>query len=239
MAAIKKIPTRSTYEMILEELEQRILNGDYAQGELLPSEAKLAELLGVGRRALREVLRVLELKGLIEIKKGVGARVTRNDLDSFLNSMNQNVCSYLSGNRAELEHVWQLRGLIEAAAISELTKMKNLSLLSQLEDNLNRQLDAADRKDSQTYQKQHFEFHKLIVKALNNPLISMIHGQMLNLSWKSMHTTGGQPGIKKLAISEHARLIEEMKAKNTEGAQQVLEDHLRKSVNRISSLGIK
>ena len=239
MPAIKKISTKSTYEMVLEELEQRILNGDFVQGELLPSEAKLAELLGVGRRALREVLRVLELKGLIEIRKGVGARVRRNDLDSFLNSMNQNVRSYLSGNRAELEHVWELRGLIESSAISSLIQQKNVSILTKLQENLSSQLKAASQKDSQEYQKHHFAFHKLIVKALKNPLISMIHGQLLNLIYEPMHTTGKQPGIKKLVIAEHEKLVKEMKAGNFDEAKKVLDDHLQKSVNRISSLGKK
>ena len=74
---------RVTDEVALR-LEERILDGTFADGDMLPSEKQLAEQLGVGRRSIREALRVLEMKGLVEVQMGVGTLVRRNDLDSFL-----------------------------------------------------------------------------------------------------------------------------------------------------------
>ncbi|MFZ4397213.1 MAG: FadR/GntR family transcriptional regulator, partial [Kiritimatiellia bacterium] len=54
MHSFDKIAPRGRYAQVVEQLEERILRGEFPANELLPSEAALAEQLGVGRRALRE-----------------------------------------------------------------------------------------------------------------------------------------------------------------------------------------
>jgi DNA-binding FadR family transcriptional regulator len=71
----KLIAKDSLYKHVMHELGRRIVSGEVPPGEVLPSEAVLAEDLQVSRSALREALRVLSAKGLIESCSGVGARV--------------------------------------------------------------------------------------------------------------------------------------------------------------------
>jgi DNA-binding FadR family transcriptional regulator len=61
-----------TYEQVMAQIEERILDGRLKAGDHLPSERELASLLGVSRPSLRESLRVLEALGLIEIRRGGG-----------------------------------------------------------------------------------------------------------------------------------------------------------------------
>src|SRR5665647_3175237 len=62
-----------TYEQVMGQIEERILDGRLKSGDHLPSERDLAMLLGVSRTSLRESLRVLEALGLVDIKRGGGA----------------------------------------------------------------------------------------------------------------------------------------------------------------------
>ncbi|RWZ58513.1 FadR family transcriptional regulator [Labedella populi] len=59
-----------TYEQVMAQIEQRILDGRLKAGDHLPSERELAVSLGVSRPSLRESLRVLEALGVVEIRRG-------------------------------------------------------------------------------------------------------------------------------------------------------------------------
>jgi DNA-binding FadR family transcriptional regulator len=61
-----------TYEQVMAQVEERILDGRLKAGDHLPSERDLAALLGVSRPSLRESLRVLEALGIVEIRRGGG-----------------------------------------------------------------------------------------------------------------------------------------------------------------------
>jgi len=62
-----------TYEQVMAQIEERILDGRLKAGDHLPSERDLAVLLGVSRPSLRESLRVLEALGAVDIRRGGGA----------------------------------------------------------------------------------------------------------------------------------------------------------------------
>lgn len=62
-----------TYEQVMAQIEERILDGRLKAGDHLPSERDLAVLLGVSRPSLRESLRVLEALGVVDIRRGGGA----------------------------------------------------------------------------------------------------------------------------------------------------------------------
>src|SRR3954470_106740 len=62
-------------EEIVEQLRGLILRGEYAVGDKLPPERKLAEELGVNRASLREAIKSLEQMGLVKTRQGDGTRV--------------------------------------------------------------------------------------------------------------------------------------------------------------------
>lgn len=60
------------YELVMAQLEDQLLSGRLKSGDHLPSERVLASRLGISRPSLREVLRVLEALGIVEVKLGGG-----------------------------------------------------------------------------------------------------------------------------------------------------------------------
>lgn len=220
------INRRRTVEIVVENLEERILDGSFGYGDKLPSEEQLAIQMQVGRRSVREALRVLEAKGLVEIQMGVGATVKRNDLDSFLDVLTQNMSSYLSINKADLEHVMELRKLLEGAALQRLITAPNPDKIQKLAQAVTRQREAFEVQDYGSYQEWHLEFHNGIVDALNNPLISMIYRQMLMLMRAAMEKTGSHPEISARAIEDHAQMVDALKRGARTELQKVLDRHL-------------
>lgn len=60
---------------VIEGVGRAIVRGDYAPGELVPKESDLTEEYGVSRTSVREAMRVLAAKGLVDIRQKIGTRV--------------------------------------------------------------------------------------------------------------------------------------------------------------------
>lgn len=69
------LPTRTLQDTVLERLARDIVKGRHAEGTYLPTEAELAVAFGVGRSTVREVVRVLVSKAMLEVRPRNGTRV--------------------------------------------------------------------------------------------------------------------------------------------------------------------
>jgi DNA-binding FadR family transcriptional regulator len=68
--ALKPVSRRSVPEDVFEQIVAEVLNGEMQPGQTLPSERRLAEVLGVSRPAVREALKSLAAAGLVEVRQG-------------------------------------------------------------------------------------------------------------------------------------------------------------------------
>ncbi|HET7089537.1 MAG TPA: GntR family transcriptional regulator, partial [Anaerolineae bacterium] len=70
------IQAQRLYERIAQQVEQRLLTGDLKIGDRLPPERELAEQFGVSRTAVREAVKALRQRGLVEVQPGRGTFLT-------------------------------------------------------------------------------------------------------------------------------------------------------------------
>ena len=68
--ALQPVNRRSVPEDVFEQIVSEVLSGQMPPGESLPSERRLAEVLGVSRPAVREALKRLTAAGLVEVRQG-------------------------------------------------------------------------------------------------------------------------------------------------------------------------
>ncbi|MGH2985978.1 MAG: FadR/GntR family transcriptional regulator [Solirubrobacterales bacterium] len=69
---IRPLPAGRTFANVVEQVREAIETGALAAGEKLPSEPELAVMFGISRSVLREALKVLELSGYLEVRRGFG-----------------------------------------------------------------------------------------------------------------------------------------------------------------------
>lgn len=76
-AAAASVPNSrgGLHRQVVEQIATQIIKGDYPAGSFLPVEADLCEKLGIGRSSVREAMRVLTDKGMVEVRPRSGARV--------------------------------------------------------------------------------------------------------------------------------------------------------------------
>src|SRR5947209_16970998 len=72
----KAVRTSRLYEQIVQQIEESILKGALKPGDQLPAERELAQNFGVSRTAVREAVKALREKGLVEAYSGRGTFIT-------------------------------------------------------------------------------------------------------------------------------------------------------------------
>ena len=232
--SLKRISGLRLCDEVVNQIEGQILNGDCQPGDKLPSESELAEQAGISRRAIRDALKILETKGLIEVRKGSGAYVARNDYEFYLASIMDNVRSYLSDARASLVNILQFRILIEGSAVAYLANKQDSARLDTLNENLATQRKALTSKDAKLYNKVHLEFHAALVEGLGNPIINMLYEQVSLLIRDRMMLISQDLSVMENSISEHKEIVDRIIEGDSVAAREALDDHFRHALSNLS-----
>jgi GntR family transcriptional repressor for pyruvate dehydrogenase complex len=166
----ESVRTNKISEHIVGQIRKAIFDGRLKPGDRLPTEKALMESFSVSKATLREALRVLEVLGFLEIRKGAsgGAFVTEVDTKAARDSL----LSFLRFTDLSLTDLSEARLLLEthcaeqaASRISEA----DLDRLGQLVESL----DAALKSSSVDFGElgRHIEFHHIIAQATANPIL--------------------------------------------------------------------
>lgn len=121
------------FQDVVEQVQAAILEGQLSPGDKLAPERELCEMFQTSRGTLREALRILEQKGLIEIRLGINGGAYVKNVSAEL--MAENLAMLIRSNNVSLEHLAEFREGVEgtvagfAARRSTATDAKNLTNL--------------------------------------------------------------------------------------------------------------
>jgi DNA-binding FadR family transcriptional regulator len=169
---MRKLRARGLHEHVIEEIGRRIICGEYAPGVALPSEAELCTALGVSRTALREALRVLASKGLVEPKRKLGTLVRPTEHWNFLDA---DILSWqLDTDDAEqvIAELYELRHLVEPVAAALAAQNARAADLKILREAYEEMRAAGD--DGERIAAPDLVFHQRIIAASGNRLFSSL-----------------------------------------------------------------
>src|SRR5215468_1883021 len=106
----KIVQTSRLYEQIVQQIEDSILKGDLKPGDQLPAERDLAQRFGVSRTAVREAVKALREKGLVEAYSGRGTFVTNGTSQAIRQSLDLMI---RIGRHEGAVHLAELRQILE------------------------------------------------------------------------------------------------------------------------------
>ncbi len=220
-------------EQVADRLENLIRDRKLSIGEQLPSERQLMEMLGVGRGAIREALRILEIKGYVEIKQGIGAFV-RN----FEGDFNLPLSTWLIDQKDLLGNFFEIRLMIEpeAAAIAarRITK-KELSELKKVHREFTTQVEAGELSEAIIADAK---FHKLLAEATHNKLLAVTMDTIRRsviVGWKAPLRV---PGRMEKTIDEHQAILSALEAGDGEQAAEMSRRHLEEAIIELKEEGL-
>jgi len=218
---VRKIVRRGLHERVVEEVGKSIVGGDFAPGDPLPSEASLCERLGVCRTALREALRVLAAKGLVDAKPKIGTSVTPRDRWNFLDA---DVLSWrLGGAQSEhaLAELYELRRLIEPIAASLAASNASHSDIESMRTAFNEMQAAGD--DGELFAEPDLRFHRAIIAASGNQMFSSLAHVISAALSVNFNFVRNAPRGHIQSIATHGKVLDAISARNPDAARRAMQ----------------
>jgi len=168
-------PKERLYQEIVDQIQQQILSGALKPGDQIPAERDLAERFGVSRTAVREAIKSLTEKGLIEVFVGRGTFVTNLSPDRVVESMTL----LLRNERDNIANLQEARELLEvptARLAAERRTDAHVARLRAISAELEQERSVSPRLvDGDT------EFHVEVARATGNPVLVLLSQTIVEL----------------------------------------------------------
>ena len=213
---------RKLSEQVEEQLLTAINQNVFSTEEYLPGENKLAELFKVSRGVVREALLMLSAKGIIDMQKGKGALVLKPSIDSFINPL-AILINFKCGNKS-LKYIQAARIVIEpqvAALSAEFRTERDISTLSTCIDNMGK-----PNRNKNMLAQYDIEFHKIISDSCNNPIFPIVLDPIYHVMTTYHQETYRDAVSDQVALNHHQHIFSAIKARNSEGAFKIMQEHL-------------
>jgi GntR family transcriptional regulator, transcriptional repressor for pyruvate dehydrogenase complex len=230
----RSIRAAKTGEMIASYLRGKIVRGELAEGDTLPSEAELMRQFEVSRPTLREAIRILETESLIVIRRGArGARVTSPRIEVAA----RYVGLLMQTSGTTLADVYEARSLVEPEAAALLARRrtdKDLADLASCIDELAATIPACPRTaELGTWIQSAQRFHDLLMQRAGNKTLAIQSLVLREVVDSHMLLAASQPGQAAELIGgcgkvvrSYRRLLALVRARDADGARSHWQTHM-------------
>ena len=229
---LDRVKVRRTFEVIVDLIKDRIFSGEYRPGDRLPAEREAAERLGVGRPAVREAYRALEMVGIVQIRKGKqgGAFIVERDRRTVTETLSDLI---------RLREV-RISELTEARMVLE-TRVAELAMHRVGAEEIARLracIDAAVERSKLgiTATAENVRFHVLLGEMSGNRVLSLMLASTLDLLQIVIGAISAGPEVSLANAQEHYDIVEALRTGSAERLRPILEDHIRKSNDELVKL---
>ena len=226
---------QNLHEKLATLLETQILSGKVAAGETLPSERDMAEQYGLSRTVVRDAMRLLVARGLVEVRQGVGAMVTHDQRKSFAQSFNLLLRrgAYSKLDIVEVRRILELE--IAALAAERLTPEAEADLA----ETLRRYREAMNTDDRPAASLAHKQFHASLLQATGNrvlvdfldPFVAFSVPSQLPLASPAEGMTEDEQ--RWADFQRHVAIFEAVTARDPEAARAAMREHIRLPEERV------
>ena len=200
-------------------LEDEILAGRLGAGTKLPSERQLADRFGVSRPVVREALRGLVERDLVEVRPGRGTYVRHarsTDAADRLGALYRR-------HQATPRHLVEARTMLESTAAALAAERATQEQVAAIERALVRFDSATGLIDQARFD---LGFHLAIARAAGNPVIETMFGSITGLSVELMLRSLGDPAVARTAVPLHWAILDAIRHRDAERARAEMVGHL-------------
>lgn len=217
----RAVKTSRLYEQIVEQIEESILGGALKAGDQLPPERELAERFGVSRTAVREAVKALREKGLVEAYTGRGTFIT----DGTSQAIKQSLDLVARIGQAEgSTHLAEVREILEpeiAALAATRVEEQHLVTMREAVATMERSL-----RHPESYIEADLDFHLSLAEAAANPLILSLIDSIVGLLREQRMQIFKLKGGPERGQFHHKRILEAIEACDPDKARAAMRAHL-------------
>jgi DNA-binding FadR family transcriptional regulator len=223
---------RSVVDQLVERMTRKIVSGEWPAGSVIPPLRSLAEESAVSPLTVREAIRVLQARELLETRHGVGTFVTEStDAEAF--------APWLLG-ATDVEHYDDLieaRDLIEGLVVSLAARRRTAEEL----ENLRRLLAVmgAAPQDPEKFLEADTEFHMALAEASHNPIlvrnVLAIRGPLRRLMDERNRQIMAEQGSLASSIEMHTRIVDAIERQEPEIGEELMREISRQTMDGLGS----
>jgi GntR family transcriptional repressor for pyruvate dehydrogenase complex len=210
------------FEQIVEQIEGSIREGRLKPGDQLPGERELALQFGVSRTAVREAVKTLCEKGMVEAHSGRGTFVTSGKSQSGRHSLQWHMNS---GDLKNAQHVVELREILEpefTALAAERIEEQQLAMMRDAIEVMDRSM-----RDPQAYIEADLDFHLALAEAAGNPLILSLLDSIVAVLREERLGVFAVPGGPTRGQTHHKLILKAIEKRDPAKARKAMTAHMQ------------
>jgi GntR family transcriptional repressor for pyruvate dehydrogenase complex len=217
----KVIQASRLYEQIVQQIEESILKGELSEGSQLPAERDLAKQFGVSRTAVREAIKALQEKGLVDAFPGRGTFVTNGTSNSMRRSLDRII---KSGEPDGWAHLVEVREILEP----EIAALAAIRADAQDITTMREAIFVMDNAawDSKAYIEADLDFHLALAEAAGNPIVLSLIDSIVGLLREQRLRIFQVAGGPERGQQHHRNILEAIKRHDAQGARVAMKAHL-------------
>jgi len=214
-------------DSLVEQLEKRIMSGEYSSGSRLPGEDALADYFAVSRPVIREGLSRLRERGYVETVSGKGTFVRLPDVDHLSDQLLRHI---RIGSREgySVANLYEARTTIEStAARLAATRADELDIAA-----LNRRLEEMRRcqGDPRSYTAADVGFHIDVANAAKNPFLAILLAPLTKVIVRGiLESSNTSAKAVTIGIRAHEKVLQRIADHDPTGAEEAMIAHLADS----------
>ena len=218
----KIVQNSRLYEQIVRQIEDSIHKGVLKPGDQLPAERELANQFGVSRTAVREAVKTLHEKGLVEAFPGRGTFITNGTSHSVRQSLDRLV---RAGQGSGTVHLAEVREILEPEIAALAAERADEDAISSMREAL--ELMDHAKKDPDAFIEADLDFHLSLAEAASNPLILSLLDSIIGVLREQRMGIFKVDGGPERGQYHHKKILEAIEHRDALGARNSMKAHLR------------
>lgn len=215
------VQTERLYQQIVEQIELRFISGELKVGDKLPSERELAEQFAVSRIAVREAVKALREKGLVEIRPGKG---------TFITNGTQGVVRHSIGLLMKFGSAGASPNLVEVREIMEpeIAALAATRITDEQIDTMTKAVGLMDKAldDVNVFVEADLGFHLALAEATQNPIIPILMDSIIDLLREQRKRIALVSGGLSRGQFHHKKILDAIIRHDPKSARQAMQKHL-------------
>ena len=229
-----EVRPKKTFVRVAEQIDEAIQSGEYAPGDMLPSERELAQTFRISRQAMREALVALQLAGIIETRAGIGSVVAAPP------GAESNERLWSLDDEESPAEVMEARRIVEpriAALVAARIAGEDRQELRRLLARMRAVAGEPSAMEGLRFGTLDLEFHRLVAGASGNAVLARfveaVAGYADQHLWRSLRQTSyrREPALARRFLHHHEALVAAIEAGDGEAAARAMESHLDASLD--------
>lgn len=221
LSVLRAVQLTYLYHEVARELARHITEQGMKPGDTLPSERELCSQLSASRPSLREALRMLEMVGLVQTRRGGRAVVGSFDLKLLTEWIGRSI----PRTNENMRDLLSVREVLEVKAAELAAARISDAQVAELEANLRTTAEKVERGEDVL--DEDTLFHDVLFRACGNAVLQRLGDVIAGLVIALRHDLLAPAGRGELMLHTHRRIFDAIRAHDPQAAREAMGRHMQ------------